>query len=81
MRILQVSKEFSLTNWLTPLVLSILIVAPIHQASGAAAAGPLTAVTVPDIAHNVLALGPPVQQLFLEIALELGSVAPQLALV
>ena len=58
------------------------VVAPIHQASGAAAAaGPVAAVTVPDIAHNVLALGPPVQQLFPEIALELGSLAPQLALV
>ena len=57
------------------------LVAPIHQASSAAAAGPVTAVTVPDIAHHVLTLQPPFQQLFPEVALKLGSLAPQLALV
>ena len=55
-------------------------VVPIHyKASGAAAAGPVAPVTVPD--HHFLALGPTVQQLFPEVALELGSFAPQLALV
>ena len=47
---------------------------PIHdQGSGAAAAGPVAAVTVPDIDHHVLTLGSTVKQLFPEVALELGT--------
>ena len=49
---------------------------PIHdQGSGGAAAGPVAAVTVPDIDQHVLTLGSTVKQLFPEVALELGSVA------